>query len=36
MMMMNKIVNLIKDTDNILIVTHISPDGDAIGSSLGL
>lgn len=36
MMMMNKIVNLIKDADNILIVTHISPDGDAIGSSLGL
>ncbi|MCL2650024.1 MAG: DHH family phosphoesterase [Candidatus Azobacteroides sp.] len=26
----------IDDVDNIVIVTHISPDGDAIGSSLGL
>jgi len=26
----------LKDTEKIVIVTHISPDGDAIGSSLGL
>ena len=29
-------VKLLDNADNILITCHISPDGDAIGSSLGL
>ena len=29
-------VKLLDNADNILITSHISPDGDAIGSSLGL
>jgi len=32
----DKIVGLIKDIDNIKIVTHKNPDGDAIGSSFAL
>lgn len=32
----NKVEHLIDKYDNIVIVTHTSPDGDAIGSSLGL
>lgn len=32
----NKVENLIDDTEKAIIVTHVSPDGDAIGSSLGL
>ena len=31
-----KAEKLIKSSDKIVIITHISPDGDAIGSSLGL
>jgi bifunctional oligoribonuclease and PAP phosphatase NrnA len=33
---LNKIKQLIKTKKNILILTHQNPDGDAIGSSLGL
>ncbi len=32
----NKVEKLLDKYDNIVIVTHTSPDGDAIGSSLGL
>lgn len=32
----NKVVRLLDRSDKIVIVTHVSPDGDAIGSSLGL
>lgn len=32
----NKVEHLLDKSDKIVIVTHISPDGDAIGSSLGL
>lgn len=31
-----KIINLIKEKEKFLIVSHIYPDGDAIGSALGL
>lgn len=31
-----EVVNLIKSQNNILIITHKNPDGDAIGSSFGL
>lgn len=31
-----KVADLIDKADNAVIVTHVSPDGDAIGSSLGL
>lgn len=30
------VVNLIADSDRIVITCHVSPDGDALGSSLGL
>lgn len=33
---MKELVNLIKDSDTIAIVTHTSADGDALGSSFGL
>lgn len=33
---MNEIVNEIKIHDNIVILCHVNPDGDAVGSSLGL
>ena len=33
---MNDIINKILNSNNILICTHISPDGDAIGSALSL
>lgn len=32
----NQIMNSIDSAHNILITTHVSPDGDAIGSSLAL
>ena len=32
----NKVEHLLDKSDKIVIVTHLSPDGDAIGSSLGL
>lgn len=32
----NKVEHLLDKSDKIVIVTHVSPDGDAIGSSLGL
>lgn len=32
----NKVENLLDKAEKIVIVTHLSPDGDAIGSSLGL
>mgnify|MGYP000550253208 FL=1 len=32
----NKVADLIDKADKAVIVTHVSPDGDAIGSSLGL
>jgi bifunctional oligoribonuclease and PAP phosphatase NrnA len=33
---MQQAINLIKSSDNILILTHKNPDGDAVGSVLGL
>ncbi len=33
---LEKLNNIIKEAEDILIVTHIDPDGDAIGSSLGV
>ena len=33
---MNDIVNILKNKDNFVILTHINPDGDAIGSSLSM
>lgn len=33
---MNNIINKINEVNNILVCCHINPDGDAIGSSLGL
>jgi phosphoesterase RecJ-like protein len=33
---MQQAINLIKSSENILILTHKNPDGDAIGSALGL
>ena len=35
-MLMEKIKDLFDNADSILILTHDNPDGDAIGSSLGL
>ncbi|SQB91857.1 mgpA protein [Clostridium tetanomorphum] len=35
-MIMNKILEVIKKSENIAITFHTSPDGDSIGSSLGL
>jgi len=32
----NKVEHLLNNSEKIVIVTHLSPDGDAIGSSLGL
>ena len=32
----SEIINIIKNSDKILIVTHINPDGDCIGSALAL
>jgi nanoRNase/pAp phosphatase (c-di-AMP/oligoRNAs hydrolase) len=31
----DKILKLLEDSQNILIATHIRPDGDALGSSIG-
>ncbi|MDE5981759.1 MAG: DHH family phosphoesterase, partial [Duncaniella sp.] len=31
-----EVLDLIKESDKIVITCHVSPDGDAIGSSLGL
>ena len=28
--------DILRQLDNVLIVTHVKPDGDALGSSLGL
>jgi len=36
MLNFNKAINLIKSNKNILILTHKNPDGDAVGSVLGL
>lgn len=36
MMVMSEIVNLLKKAKRVLILTHISPDGDGIGSTLAL
>jgi len=33
---LDSIVDIINRTENIVILTHVSPDGDAVGSSLGL
>ena len=35
-MTLDEILEEIKKTDKIVILTHETPDGDAIGSSLGL
>ena len=32
----SEIINIIKNSDKILIVTHVNPDGDCIGSALAL
>ena len=34
--MKNNILNLINSVDSILILTHVNPDGDAIGSSMAM
>lgn len=34
--MTSKIANILKNDDKFLIVTHVNPDGDAVGSLLGL
>jgi phosphoesterase RecJ-like protein len=34
--MYKKIWNKIKQSDNIVLISHINPDGDALGSSLGM
>jgi len=34
--MIQKIAKILREEDNFLIVTHVNPDGDAIGSLLGL
>ena len=34
--MMNKIIQHLQQCDNILIASHVNPDGDAIGSSLAM
>ena len=34
--LIHKTKNEIEDADNIVIVTHVGPDGDAMGSALGL
>ncbi|WP_051585783.1 DHH family phosphoesterase [Caldanaerobius polysaccharolyticus] len=36
MMVMSEIVRILKSSKKVLIVTHISPDGDGIGSTLAL
>ena len=33
---MNKIKSLLESSESILILAHVNPDGDAIGSSLSL
>lgn len=33
---MNSVIDIIKSNDNFVILTHANPDGDAIGSSLGM
>ena len=33
---MNSIIDILKNKDNFLVLTHVNPDGDAIGSSLGM
>ena len=33
---MNSVIDIIKTKDNFVILTHVNPDGDAIGSSLGM
>jgi phosphoesterase RecJ-like protein len=34
--LIHKVANVLEDADKVLIVTHVGPDGDAMGSSLGL
>lgn len=34
--MLNKIINAIKQQKHIYIITHVNPDGDALGSAFGL
>ena len=34
--MLSQVVELIENKDNFAITTHVRPDGDGIGSSLGL
>jgi nanoRNase/pAp phosphatase (c-di-AMP/oligoRNAs hydrolase) len=36
MLQINEIFPLLKDPKNVVITTHQKPDGDAMGSSLGL
>ena len=33
---MNEIIDILKEQDNFVVLTHVNPDGDAIGSSLGM
>lgn len=33
---MNNVIDIIKKNDNFVVLTHTNPDGDAIGSSLGM
>ena len=33
---MNSVIDIIKNKNNFVVLTHINPDGDAIGSSLGM
>lgn len=33
---LSEIINIIKNSENILIVTHVNPDGDCLGSALAL
>lgn len=35
-MIMNSVIDLIKSTDNIVVLCHVNPDGDAIGSSIAM
>lgn len=34
--MIEQIASIVRDQDNFLVVTHVNPDGDAIGSLLGM
>ena len=33
---MNEVIDVINENDNFVVLTHVNPDGDAIGSSLGI